>query len=72
MKYILFLIFNNIDKEVLLYWFFLLCSSKVVVLTGAGISTECGIPDYRRFCLLSGAWIQHLLFFCNLQLLIAM
>lgn len=28
-----------------------LCSKKLVVLTGAGISTECGIRDYRRYFL---------------------
>ncbi|PPR80324.1 hypothetical protein GOBAR_AA40392 [Gossypium barbadense] len=27
-------------------------STKVVVLSGAGISTECGIPDYGWFYLL--------------------
>ncbi|KGN62218.1 NAD-dependent protein deacylase SRT2 isoform X2 [Cucumis sativus] len=34
-------------KDVDLLYNFLDRSSKLVVLTGAGISTECGIPDYR-------------------------
>ncbi|KAH9625858.1 hypothetical protein KSS87_009967 [Heliosperma pusillum] len=36
----------NIKDIDLLYQFFYQ-SNKVVVLTGAGMSTECGIPDYR-------------------------
>lgn len=36
----------SIEDIKFLYQFFD-SSSKVVVLTGAGISTECGIPDYR-------------------------
>ncbi|XP_071720341.1 NAD-dependent protein deacylase SRT2-like [Rutidosis leptorrhynchoides] len=35
------------DKDVNLLYEFFDRSKKVVVLTGAGISTECGIPDYR-------------------------
>uniref|UniRef100_A0A5B7ASA2 NAD-dependent protein deacylase n=1 Tax=Davidia involucrata TaxID=16924 RepID=A0A5B7ASA2_DAVIN len=34
-------------KDVDLLYQFFDQSSKLVVLTGAGISTECGIPDYR-------------------------
>ncbi|CAI0405259.1 unnamed protein product [Linum tenue] len=45
----------------LLYQFFDQ-SKKLMVLTGAGMSTECGIPDYRRFLSLSKwslqFWIQ--------------
>ncbi|KAA0049876.1 NAD-dependent protein deacylase SRT2 isoform X2 [Cucumis melo var. makuwa] len=36
-------------KDVDLLYNFLDRSSKLVVLTGVGICTECGIPDYRRF-----------------------
>ncbi|KAL7255322.1 hypothetical protein ACSBR1_009468 [Camellia fascicularis] len=36
-------------KDVELLYQFFDQSTKLVVLTGAGISTECGIPDYRRF-----------------------
>ncbi|KAJ6353759.1 hypothetical protein OIU76_002723 [Salix suchowensis] len=35
------------DKDVDLLYQFFDQSTKMVVLTGAGISTECGIPDYR-------------------------
>ncbi|PON32609.1 Sirtuin family, partial [Parasponia andersonii] len=35
--------------EVELLYRFFDRSKKLMVLTGAGISTECGIPDYRRF-----------------------
>lgn len=34
-------------KDVNLLYQFFEKSTKLVVLTGAGISTECGIPDYR-------------------------
>ncbi|XP_047330402.1 NAD-dependent protein deacylase SRT2 [Impatiens glandulifera] len=34
-------------KDVELLYEFIDRSTKLVVLTGAGISTECGIPDYR-------------------------
>ncbi|CAL5324029.1 unnamed protein product [Camellia sinensis] len=34
-------------KDVELLYQFFDQSTKLVVLTGAGISTECGIPDYR-------------------------
>ncbi|GKC44283.1 NAD-dependent protein deacylase SRT2 isoform X4 [Tanacetum coccineum] len=36
-------------KDVDLLYEFFDKSAKVVALTGAGISTECGIPDYRRY-----------------------
>ncbi|KAL1301139.1 hypothetical protein AAHE18_18G230800 [Arachis hypogaea] len=36
-------------KDVNLLYQFFDQSTKLMVLTGAGISTECGIPDYRRF-----------------------
>ncbi|PNX77234.1 NAD-dependent protein deacetylase SRT2, partial [Trifolium pratense] len=39
-------------KDVGLLYQFFEQSTKLMVLTGAGISTECGIPDYRRFSLL--------------------
>ncbi|KAG6773481.1 hypothetical protein POTOM_020759 [Populus tomentosa] len=35
------------DRDVDLLYQFFDQSTKLVVLTGAGISTECGIPDYR-------------------------
>lgn len=35
------------DRDVDLLYQFFDRSTKLVVLTGAGISTECGIPDYR-------------------------
>ncbi|CAL5365744.1 unnamed protein product [Camellia sinensis] len=35
-------------KDVELLYQFFDQSTKLVILTGAGISTECGIPDYRR------------------------
>ncbi|KAJ6305566.1 hypothetical protein OIU78_020999 [Salix suchowensis] len=35
------------DRDVDLLYQFFDQSTKMVVLTGAGISTECGIPDYR-------------------------
>ncbi|KAK9096154.1 hypothetical protein Sjap_021651 [Stephania japonica] len=35
-------------KDIDLLYHFVDQSSKLMVLTGAGISTECGIPDYRR------------------------
>ncbi|KAG5534014.1 hypothetical protein RHGRI_022238 [Rhododendron griersonianum] len=38
-------------KDVELLYQFFDQSTKLVVLTGAGISTECGIPDYRRAAL---------------------
>ncbi|OVA16468.1 Sirtuin family [Macleaya cordata] len=34
-------------KDINLLYQFVDMSSKLIVLTGAGISTECGIPDYR-------------------------
>ncbi|CAN1132725.1 NAD-dependent protein deacylase SRT2 [Linum perenne] len=36
-------------RDVDLLYHFFDQSTKLVVLTGAGMSTECGIPDYRRF-----------------------
>uniref|UniRef100_A0A2P2KJU1 NAD-dependent protein deacylase n=1 Tax=Rhizophora mucronata TaxID=61149 RepID=A0A2P2KJU1_RHIMU len=35
------------DKDIDLFYQFLNKSTRLMVLTGAGISTECGIPDYR-------------------------
>ncbi|XP_010269050.1 PREDICTED: NAD-dependent protein deacylase SRT2 isoform X2 [Nelumbo nucifera] len=35
-------------KDINLLYQFIDQSSNLMVLTGAGISTECGIPDYRR------------------------
>ncbi|GKV10969.1 hypothetical protein SLEP1_g22262 [Rubroshorea leprosula] len=35
------------NEDVIWLYQFLCQSSKLVVLTGAGMSTECGIPDYR-------------------------
>ncbi|KAI3996935.1 hypothetical protein MKX01_021211 [Papaver californicum] len=34
-------------KDIDLLYEFVDKSSRLIVLTGAGISTECGIPDYR-------------------------
>ncbi|CAN1787622.1 NAD-dependent protein deacylase SRT2 [Linum perenne] len=49
-------------RDVDLLYHFFDQSTKLVVLTGAGMSTECGIPDYRRFCFLPKwslqFWIQ--------------
>ncbi|MEM7361903.1 MAG: Sir2 family NAD-dependent protein deacetylase, partial [Bacteroidota bacterium] len=38
---------NSLEEKAQLFLDLVLSSSNVVAMTGAGISTESGIPDYR-------------------------